>query len=63
MTDQLPIPPLLWARITAFLRAGSTGQVVLDVHRGRVTSVSLTDRLRDEPAPIQTPPTPPLTTR
>lgn len=50
MTDRPPIPPALWQRIVAFLRDEATGQVVLDVHRGRVTAVALNQKIRDDEA-------------
>ena len=48
MTDKPPIPSAYWKRIQAFLRDGATGQIVLDVHRGTVTSVSLNERIRED---------------
>jgi hypothetical protein len=51
MTDRPPIPAGVWQRMLAFLAAGKTGQIVLDVHRGRVSAVSINERYReDEPS-------------
>jgi hypothetical protein len=59
MTDRPPIPPALWQRVLSFLRDGATGQIVLDVHRGKVTAVSLNERVRDEAStPASSPPPP-----
>jgi hypothetical protein len=56
MTDRPPIPRALWDRIVAFLASGSTGQIVLDVNRGRVVSASLNERVREDwAAPVETP--------
>ena len=57
MTDKPPIPAGIWGRILTFLRSGATGQVVLEVNRGRVQAVSLNERIRDDdsaPAPAAT---------
>jgi hypothetical protein len=48
MTDKPPIPAGIWARILAFLSAGATGQIVLNVHRGKVRAVSLNEQIRDD---------------
>lgn len=46
--EKLVIPPKLWKRIEAFLTAGTTGQIVLNVHCGVVTKVSLNEEIRQE---------------
>jgi hypothetical protein len=43
MTEKPPIPPSIWARVVAFLKAGATGQVVLHIHEGRVSKASISE--------------------
>jgi hypothetical protein len=50
MTDP-PIPPRIWARIVAWLRAGGTGRIILDAHGGHVHDASITERIQAEDAP------------
>lgn len=38
-----PLPPRTWARIKAFLDAGHTGQIVLEVKDGRVLAYRVTE--------------------
>ncbi|HXH81709.1 MAG TPA: hypothetical protein VNN07_02140 [Candidatus Tectomicrobia bacterium] len=45
----LPVPPAIWARLIAFLEAGTTGQVTLNVGQGRVTSAEFREHVRGEP--------------
>lgn len=51
----IPIPQRLWASIQGFLKAGKTGQLVLDVHGGKVQSLGINERIRDDPREIETP--------
>lgn len=48
----LPLPSPLWASIEAFLQAGKTGQIVLDVKDGHVLAYKLTEQGRCEPLPV-----------
>ena len=48
MSDKPPIPPGIWARIVAFLRAGGTGQIVLDANGGVIRSASINERIRED---------------
>jgi hypothetical protein len=41
VTDALP--PQLWTKLKAFLDAGKTGQIVLEVKDGRVQKLGLTE--------------------
>jgi len=53
MTDHPPIPSSLWLKILAFLKDEATGSITLDVHRGRVVSVALNQKIREEtPMPL-----------
>lgn len=38
-----PLPPVVLVKITAFLAAGTTGQIILDVKEGRVLAYKLTE--------------------
>jgi hypothetical protein len=51
MTPTPPIPTSIWQRILAFLRAGHTGQIVLEVHRGKVSKASLNEHIRENEKP------------
>jgi hypothetical protein len=42
-----PIPRAIWERVLAFLRAGGTGQIVLDANRGVIRSASITEKIRE----------------
>jgi hypothetical protein len=48
MTDRPPIPEAIWKRITAWLKAGGTGQITLEANRGRVSDAYIRERIRDE---------------
>lgn len=48
MADAPPIPKNIWERLVAFLRDGRTGEIVLNVHRGKVSDASFKERIRDE---------------
>lgn len=37
------LPPVVWRKIAAFLAAGTTGQIVLDVKEGRILAYKLTE--------------------
>lgn len=50
MTEQLP--PQLWESLRAFLRAGKTGQIVLDVKDGQVLAYKLTECGRLDAHPL-----------
>lgn len=64
MKDPLPISPGLWQRIKHFLSTKATGQIVLDVNQGRISSVKINELLKDDtPVPIDAPTVPPLKTR
>ncbi len=43
-----PIPPVIWQRIVAWLKAGGTGRVTLEAHRGKVCEASITERIRED---------------
>ena len=47
MADHPPIPPAIWARIVAWLKAGGTGRITLDAHQGRVREGTITERIRE----------------
>lgn len=47
MADHPPIPPAIWARIVAWLKAGGTGRITLDAHQGRVKEAAITERIRE----------------
>lgn len=53
MPDAPLIPAVIWQRIAAWLKAGGTGQITLDAHRGTIREGSITERIRaqesDEP--------------
>jgi len=39
----VPVPPVVWQKIAAFLSAGTTGQIILDVKEGRILAYKLTE--------------------
>jgi len=43
--DPLPIPPQILQRLLAFLRAGRTGQFVLNINTGRILNAEITERV------------------
>lgn len=50
-----PVPALVWAKLKAFLDAGKTGQIVLEVKDGRVQKLALTEWERvTEACPVAT---------
>lgn len=46
MSDAPPIPAVIWQRISAWLKAGGTGQITLDAHRGTVQQAWINERIR-----------------
>ena len=46
--DKPVIPSKFWQRIQTFLRSEATGQIVLRVHRGKVSAVSLNEEIRQD---------------
>jgi hemolysin activation/secretion protein len=46
MKEKPPLPPALWARILAFIQAGQTGTITLNVHQGRVGDVLIAERIK-----------------
>ena len=55
MADAVPIPAALWQRIQAFLKSGASGQIVLDIHAGKVQGASLNERIRDPKSALDQP--------
>jgi hypothetical protein len=45
MADAPIIPPVIWQRIAAWLKAGGTGQITLDAHRGSVQQAWINERI------------------
>lgn len=48
MTDRPPIPSKIWTKLVAFLRAGSDGEIVLEVQGGRVVGAKLREDVDEE---------------
>lgn len=44
----LPLPAEVFARVIAFLAAGHNGQVILDVHKGKIKAARITEIVRAE---------------
>ncbi len=66
MSDKPLIPSAIFERIKKFLGAGATGQIVLDVHAGRIRKAVIADHFKaeDDPVvPIDVQRVPPLKTR
>lgn len=45
-----PIPHPTWAAIVAFLAAGKTGSITLNVHQGQVRDCVIEERIRERHA-------------
>lgn len=50
----VPIPFPLWKRLQEFLQSGATGQIILDVNAGKVSALSLNERVRVREADAST---------
>ena len=48
MPDAPLIPPAIWQRIAAWLKAGGTGTITLDAHRGTVQTAWINERIGRE---------------
>ncbi len=48
MPEPLPIPPHIWKRILAWLRAGGTGRITLDAQRGSVRDAWINERIEHD---------------
>ena len=46
MSDKPPIPPAIWERVVAFIREGKTGEIVLNIGQGGVSSMKITEVIR-----------------
>lgn len=50
--QQPPIPAHIWKRITAWLKAGGSGRIMLDAHRGAVSRAWIREEIGDDTMPL-----------